>query len=453
MMLRRCANVCWLDEIARAGLMLISLMIAGCERQVMAPTGPSNSEVVLMERSEQPSEGPSEKAGVPVVSEPNPTTGVSGATGTSGEVIEPPPPFVPPTCSNVTLPADAPTLVPGQWVQLPIEGIPFNTPDGSFTQGMTTDPCNPATLYVCVVGFGANAVPHNGLYRSLNAGKTWTRLGPMTFPVRVRVDPRDPLHLYVADGVSGSQHGFWVSKDGGNTWYIPDEFQRLAASELSFDTYHVEPDPADFNHVLVTFHSGWRGAKYNGNSGVIESFDGGEHWTIHEPIGSTFNGGYNVYFLYEPVQGIGNNRTWLFATQGGGTWRTTDAGQQWTRVSTVNMDHGGGTHYYSANGTLYVSGSPYLLRSDNNGASFTELKPAFGNFLTVIGDGTHLYAGQHFGGDSFTALEANDTEWSTVQSSPPAFRNAGPFEYRFDPHNRIVYAAQTGAGVWALKVP
>ena len=36
-------------------------------------------------------------------------------------------------------------------------------------------------------------------------------------------------------------------------------FTDFAKTNGSFDVYHVEPDPTDFNHVLVSFHSGWKG--------------------------------------------------------------------------------------------------------------------------------------------------------------------------------------------------
>lgn len=44
------------------------------------------------------------------------------------------------------------------------------------------------------------------------AGK---RLGPMKFPIRVRVNPKDPKHLDVVDGVNGNTNSFWITKDGG----------------------------------------------------------------------------------------------------------------------------------------------------------------------------------------------------------------------------------------------
>ena len=60
------------------------------------------------------------------------------------------------------------------------------------------------------------------------------------------------------------------------------------------DVYRVEPDPADFNHLLLSFHYYW----HNGDTmGVFESSDGGDSWTIHDPIpGLHGAGGYGISF-------------------------------------------------------------------------------------------------------------------------------------------------------------
>ena len=149
--------------------------------------------------------------------------GASGAGGGSGV-------FVAPTCANGSskLPPDAPVLEPGVWKPINPAAVTYGQhgtggDQDVFTQGMTIDPCNAATLYLTActnpVTGTSHAVP--GLYRSTNAGTTWTKLGPFDGPINVRIDPKDPLHMYVGQGVRGNGIGFWVSKDGGKTWMQP----------------------------------------------------------------------------------------------------------------------------------------------------------------------------------------------------------------------------------------
>jgi len=365
--------------------------------------------------------------------------GAGMANGGAGGLV----PFEPPQCakgSSADLPATAPQLTAGTFVKISPPGVPFDANATAITQGMTIDPCNPNTIYVCV-----GDVEH-GIYRSSDGGGTWTKLDHGGgFPVRVRVDPEDPLHLYVGDGVRGGNNGFFSTTDGGKTWTIPQGFKDFADEGGSYDVYHVEPDPTDFEHVLVSFHSAWKGEIENG---VIESKDAGMTWRKAKLPGAGASDGTDVYFLYEPKLGIGNAQTWLFATQGNGHWRTTDSGETWKKVSDVSMQHGGGAKYYTAAGVLYVSSAQGVLKSTNNGETFSKI--GLGQaYLSVIGDGTRLFTGQHFNSRFVTALESNDADWAELNQQD---FDEGPFEMAIDPVNRILYSANIRAGVFALKL-
>ena len=364
--------------------------------------------------------------------------GASGSAGSGGLV-----PFEPPKCadgSSTALPATAPHLTAGMFVNISPPGVPFDSKATAITQGMTIDPCNPATIYVCV------GDAEHGIYRSTDGGGSWTKLDHGGgFPVRVRVDPQDPLHLYVGDGVRGGNNGFFYSTDGGKTWTLPQGFKDFADQGGSYDVYHVEPDPTDFKHVLLSFHSAWKGENQNG---VIESFDAGLTWKKAKLSGAGAGDGTDVYFLYEPKQGIGNAKTWLFATQANGHWRTTDAGETWTKVTDVSMQHGGGAKYYTASGVLYVSSAQGVLKSTNNGESFEKIG-LNKSYLSIIGDGTRLITGQHFNSRFVTALESNDAEWTDFNTQD---FDEGPFEMAIDAVNGILYSANIRAGVYALKL-
>jgi hypothetical protein len=373
-----------------------------------------------------------------------PSMGGSGGAGTGGANMGAGG-FVPPVCASTSgLPANAPPLTTGQWVNISPPGVPFDANASAVTQGMSIDPCNPATLYVCVIV--PTDTSKTGIYRTTDAGASWRRLGNLTNPLMVSIDPNDPKHLYTVDGVTGNTNGFWVSHDGGDTWTMPQGFRTAADAVHVYDSYHVEPDPTNFKHVLVTFHNYWQGT--DGLAGIFESFDGGDSWTTHDPVpGTNWAGGYNVFFLYNPVLGIGDASTWLFGTQGKGYYRTTDSGKTWAKVTDVSMEHGGGMLYYSSQKVLYASGTPNIIKSTDNGKTWTPVGPQNG-FLSVIGDGTSLYSGPHGGGNFIKASESSDTNWSN--QDPQTFAE-GPFQMALDGRNSILYSANIRAGVWALK--
>ncbi|HEV8247607.1 MAG TPA: hypothetical protein VGP93_17650, partial [Polyangiaceae bacterium] len=375
----------------------------------------------------------------------------SAGTGAGGSVATGGPP---PSCSDpvTALPEGAPALTAGVWTNISPSQVPFES-ENIFTQGMAVDPCNPATLYLTVTGYDAefHTLPNGGLYKSTDAGTSWTRLGPFDSGLNLRIDPSDSQHLYFGNGVRGMA-GFWVSTDGGDTWTQPQGFKDVSQQKLGGDTdvYHVEPDPADFNHVLLSYHWYWDGCASGCNSGVIESFDGGESWTVHDANPEWQGaGGYDVLFLYNPALGIGDSKTWLYGSQGHGYFRTTDSGTSWKQVTTNSMEHGGATLYYTADGTLYAPGASSLMRSTDNGETWTLVGPS-GGYLSVLGDGTTLYSGRHSQTGPLVVSPENDGVNWTDQDVPESLE--GPFEMAFDSANGILYSASVGAGIWALKL-
>jgi photosystem II stability/assembly factor-like uncharacterized protein len=329
--------------------------------------------------------------------------------------------------------------------------VEISPTDNYYANGIVFQRCNPAILYSAG---GPHPGTDHGVYRSTDAGANWLRLVQLDSPARVRVDPEDPNNLYVIDGVNGGTHGFWRSTDGGENWEMPQGFKDAAyASDINCDDgYDIEPDPTDFKHALMTFHSPW--ASYDGASGVFETTDSGDSWTAHEPLVAWKGGyGYNAFFLYEPTLDIGDSATWLFTSQAGGYYRTTDSGGNWEKVSDEGQAHGGAQHYYSPDGVLYVTTTHGLVKSTNNGESFATLLPTgntFSQFLGVTGDGTRLFTGASIGGGLLSADLDDDSSWSNYESV--TFTGDGPYEMNFDAAHGILYSADAAGQLWAMKL-
>lgn len=67
-------------------------------------------------------------------------------------------------------------------------------------------------------------------------------------------------------------------------------------------------------------------------------------------------------------------------------------------------------------GNLYASGTPHIIRSKDNGATWTE-SGAYNGFISVIGDGTTLYTAGH-GGGHFLVAKATTLPGSTSAARP-----------------------------------
>jgi len=323
-------------------------------------------------------------------------------------------------------------------------------------QGVAMDPCNHSVLYWGNTPYDAT---YGGLFKTTNAGGSWTRIGlvdatqMVDMPLKIRVDPSNSQHLFVGDGVRGATQGLWESTDGGAHFVKPAGWIKAGQDIGAYidDVYDIAIDPSDFKHMLVTSHGpwAWDSAAYGRAAGVMETKDGGKTWIAHKPILS-WGTGHAIYFLYDPQKGIGNNQTWLLATQADGQWRTSDAGQNWTRVAPQDIAHGGGTHYYSKTGVLYMAATPRILRSTDNGLSFTEVGDSIG-YRAVWGDGTYLYIGQAggHGPQPFSrSPEADGITWTPFGQS---IDDNGPYEMLFDDVNKLLYASNWSQGLWVYK--
>jgi photosystem II stability/assembly factor-like uncharacterized protein len=87
------------------------------------------------------------------------------------------------------------------WDRLANQGLPPNQRVSS----LAVDPEKPSVIYAGLV---------EGVFKTEDAGKTWTKLAADVTDAVVAVHPKNPRHLYAA----GRDGGLFASRDGGGTW-------------------------------------------------------------------------------------------------------------------------------------------------------------------------------------------------------------------------------------------
>lgn len=376
-----------------------------------------------------------------------------------------PPAATPSATAQAPSPGSGPVLKPGVWTDLTPPATKMKDSNRRmFCQGFAIDPKNPATIYVCVCSY--ELTEGKGLYKTMDGGATWKLLG-FDEPLHVIIDPKDSKHLYCVDGVRGKTQGFWVSFDGGETWKKPAGLNVDTQIPIGIDDmYSVAADPTDFNHILVSFHFTAFHGPWKGKSavGIVESWDGGEHWKTHDvpTTRDSSKSGCSIFFLYDPVKKIGDAKTWLFTTQLPEWLRTEDGGATWTQVYDKKMTHGGQQLYRASNNILYAGGIPCPARSTDNGKTWTTLTQDTSQkngffpwaYMGICGDGTNIYCAGRFtakdGASYYTSLENDGLTWKPYLKEQKFTME--PFELHYDAKNGILYATPWFDGFWALKI-
>ena len=199
-----------------------------------------------------------------------------------------------------------------------------------------------------------------GVFKSLDAGKTWNRMGLENTGriARVVVDPRDPDRVYVAalGHLYGPQaeKGVYRTSDGGKTWekvlFVNDS---SGANELVMDPTNPRVLYASFWQMEV--HT-WGRTSGGAGSGIWKSTDGGTTWKRltgnglpTKPVGKinltvSKTNPNRIYALIETGDGVplADGKP----TDSGRLFRSDDAGASWKRVSS-DLIMAGRTHYYN----------------------------------------------------------------------------------------------------------
>ena len=190
---------------------------------------------------------------------------------------------------------------------------------------------------------------NGGVWKTTDAGTVWTPIfdkQPVGSIGAIAVAPSDPKTIYAGTGESdirsnlSSGNGVYKSIDAGATWtHIGLEDTRQIS--------RIVVDPRDANVV----YAGALGHAYGPNEerGVYKSADGGSHWTKVLDVGSeigvsdlaicasnpqlllagTWHTHRPPWSTYAPIDG-----------PGGGLYRSQDAGKTWTRLSAHGLPEG-----------------------------------------------------------------------------------------------------------------
>ncbi|MCJ7582938.1 MAG: hypothetical protein MUP98_20675 [Candidatus Aminicenantes bacterium] len=266
-------------------------------------------------------------------------------------------------------------------------------------------PSDPTILWVGTgdAACGRLTIIGDGVYKSTDAGKTWTHMGlkETRHIGRIAIHPKNPDIVYVAAlGFHFSfneERGLYKTTDGGKTWE-----KSLYISE-KVGVVEVAIDPNDPETVYANTYDKWRVPWHfeeaGPETGIYKSTDGGSTWKRLAgglPGGKLGRTGLAIYpknpdIIYATIDNFNtlppteaeikqaqqNSQEPQGRRIGGEVYRTEDAGESWAKMSPDNVSIGGGKWYGQIivdpndDKVIYVPSTP-LLRSMDSGKTWGE---------------------------------------------------------------------------------
>jgi photosystem II stability/assembly factor-like uncharacterized protein len=280
----------------------------------------------------------------------------------------------------------------GLWKTVDAGNNWFPVTDGQITSSsvgaVAVAESNPDIVYVgmgesCIRG---NIMPGDGVYKSIDAGKTWTHIGFRNVDAisKIRVHPQNPDIVYVASfglyyGPS-EERGVYKSTDGGKNWRrVLYRDPRTGAADIAIDR----------NNPNVLFAALWEAYRIEyqmssggPGSGLFKSTDGGETWTeiTRNPgLPSGVVGRIGV-----ALTAADSNRAYaLIEHATGGLFVSDDAGASWKLMNESRTVRQRAFYYTHVHADQKNRDIVYLL----NTAAFRSTDG--GKTLVNVGQGTH----------------------------------------------------------------
>lgn len=322
----------------------------------------------------------------------------------------------------------------GVWKSQDAGGTWANISDGFFGGSIGAVAVSEWDNNVIYVGTGektvrGNVSHGNGMWKSVDAGKTWQNIGltDSRHICRVRIHPKNPDLVYAAalGHLFGpnEERGVFRSKDGGQTWekvlYVNNQ---TGAVDLVMDPTNPRILYATTWRVIRTPYSLESGGE---GSGLWKSTDGGDTWTELTKTASGLPKG-TLGIIGVTVSPVNPNRVWaIVEAEDGGVFRSEDGGKTWTKINDERKLRQRAWYYTriyadTQNPDLVYVLNVQMLRSKDGGKTYESIETPHGDHHDLwISPEDHDQMILADDGGAQVSMDGGKT-WSTYLNQPTA---------------------------------
>jgi photosystem II stability/assembly factor-like uncharacterized protein len=277
----------------------------------------------------------------------------------------------------------------------------------------------------CVRG---NATHGDGVYKSVDAGRTWKNVGLQdSYHIgAVRIHPKNADIAYVAAlghlWGPNEMRGVYRTMDGGVTWT-----QVLKRSNMA-GAVDIAMDPGNPRVLYAAFweisRKPWRMDSGGPGSGIFKTTDGGDHWTEISRAPGLPKGVLGRIGL--TVSPANSERVWaIVEAADGGLFRSENGGRTWARVNEQNILRQRAWYYAHIFADPQNADTIYALnvgfhKSVDGGRTFTTIRPPHGDNhgLWIAPNDPQRMIQSNDGGANITS--DGGRTWSTIDNQPTA---------------------------------
>lgn len=270
----------------------------------------------------------------------------------------------------------------------------------------------------------------SALFATKDGGKTWAQVATSMFPGR---DIAAFGFFDAATGYAVVQQALWFTFDAGRTWTVAPPLRSVGYTLCS------QPAPAVAANAPLTAPRMF-GTSVGWDAGARRTSDAGAHWSsVSPPFVKLAAAGYGESFLDGDdawaVESVGSS---IACADHVFVYRTTDGGQSWSRVASVNVPVSDAARDWTPavqfvdrqHGWLFAS-TGALYRSDDGGVHWTSVSTAVGVNNTGCAAGPGVY------------FSSASTGWMPLQCPFDGNNNPGPYRVVVTRDGGLTWSVQT----------